>query len=400
VDKKRVNDQFDMKPMYTCSRRGFLRWGVGMAVAGPWALSHALEAEIPARPIPAEHLANAKAAIAECRGYGPEVKESMKKCFDLLGGIGSLVKNKTVTVKVNFTGSPYETLFGRPPGETYLTHGATAIALASLLLEEGAKRVRFVECAYYRKSMEEVMEMVGWDVKSLLALGNVEGENTRNLGFGKKYSEIKVPEPGYLFHSFQLNHSYEDTDVLVSLAKLKNHTIAGITLSMKNLFGITPCSIYGDDAGTEDAIQARGSMHGGGRWGKEIALPGLKEKLSRDAGYVVPRVIVDLCAACPVHLAVIDGITSMSGGEGFWSRGIKPVTPGVLIAGLNPVSTDAVGLAVMGYPDPRAERGTAPFEQGDNHLLLAERAGLGTADLAKIDVRGLPIEKVRYPFQS
>jgi len=169
---------------------------------------------------------------------------------------------------------------------------------------------------------------------------------------------------------------------------------------MKNLFGITPCSIYGDDAGTEDAIQARGSMHGGGRWGKEIALPGLKEKLSRDAGYVVPRVIVDLCAACPVHLAVIDGITSMSGGEGFWSRGIKPVTPGVLIAGLNPVSTDAVGLAVMGYPDPRAERGTAPFEQGDNHLLLAERAGLGTADLAKIDVRGLPIEKVRYPFQS
>lgn len=400
MDPKKEKYQFDMKPLYPCSRRSFLRWGVGMAVAGPWALSHALEAEIPARPISAEHLANAKAAITECRTYGPEVKESLKKCFDQLGGIGSLVKGKTVTVKVNFTGSPYETLFGQPPGETYLTHGATAIALASILLEEGAKRVRFVECAYYRKSMEEVMEMVGWDVKSLLALGNVESENTRNLGFGKKYSEIKVPESGYLFRSFQLNHSYEDTDVLVSLAKLKNHTIAGITLSMKNMFGITPCSLYGDDAGSEDAIQARGSMHGGGRWGKEIALPGLKEKLSRDAGYVVPRVIVDLCAACPVHLAVIDGITSMSGGEGFWSRGIKPVAPGVLIAGFNPVSTDAVGLAVMGYPDPRAERGTAPFDQGDNHLLLAERAGLGTADLAQIDVRGLPIEKARYPFQS
>ncbi|HQH72908.1 MAG TPA: hypothetical protein PK360_12595, partial [bacterium] len=81
-------------------------------------------------------------------------------------------------------------------------------------------------------------------------------------------------------------------------------------------------------------------------------------------------------------------------------EGIKPVAPGVMIAGLNPVSTDAVGLAVMGYPDPRAERGTTPFENGDNHLLLAERAGLGTADLSQIDVRGVPLEKARYSFQS
>jgi len=29
---------------------------------------------------------------------------------------------------------------------------------------------------------------------------------------------------------------------------------------------------------------------------------------------------------------------------------------------------------------------------------LAEQAGLGTADLAKIEVRGLAIDKVRYPY--
>ena len=64
MEKKHVDYQFDRQPLYSCSRRSFLRWGVGVAVAGPWALSHALEAESPSRPVSAEHLANAKAAIS------------------------------------------------------------------------------------------------------------------------------------------------------------------------------------------------------------------------------------------------------------------------------------------------------------------------------------------------
>ena len=91
----------------------------------------------------------------------------------------------------------------------------------------------------------------------------------------------------------------------------------------------------------------------------------------------------------------------MSGGEGPWCGGVaqlKLTTPGVIIAGLNPVSTDAVGTAVMGYENARASRGTKPFHFCDNHLLLAEQAGLGTADLAQIDVRGVSIEKARYPY--
>jgi hypothetical protein len=70
----------------------------------------------------------------------------------------------------------------------------------------------------------------------------------------------------------------------------------------------------------------------------------------------------------------------------------------VLIAGLNPVSTDAVGTAVMGYANPKVTRGTKPFHFCDNHLLLAEHAGLGTADLAQIDVRGLALEKAKYAY--
>jgi hypothetical protein len=70
----------------------------------------------------------------------------------------------------------------------------------------------------------------------------------------------------------------------------------------------------------------------------------------------------------------------------------------VIIAGLNPVSTDAIGTAVMGYDNPRAVRGTKPFDFCDNHLLLAEQAGLGTAELGRIDLRGMSLEKARYPY--
>ena len=70
--------------------------------------------------------------------------------------------------------------------------------------------------------------------------------------------------------------------------------------------------------------------------------------------------------------------------------------PGVLIAGTNPVTTDAVATAVMGY-DPRADRGTAPFRTCDNTLLLAEGHGIGTTDLKRIEVRGVPIAAGAVP---
>ena len=54
-----------------------------------------------------------------------------------------------------------------------------------------------------------------------------------------------------------------------------------------------------------------------------------------------------------------------------------------------------LGTAVMGFENVRAERGTIPFKPGDNHLVMAEPAGLGTADLARIDAAGEPIAKVR-----
>jgi uncharacterized protein (DUF362 family) len=107
--------------------------------------------------------------------------------------------------------------------------------------------------------------------------------------------------------------------------------------------------------------------------------------------------VADLVKARPIDLQIVDGIESIAGGEGPWIQGIHRVQPGVLLAGLNPVSTDAVAAAVMGY-DPRAPRGTAPFRTCENTLLLAERHGVGSADLRRIDVRGVPIAGAMYRY--
>ena len=352
-----------------------------------------------ATPPSIAHRRGAKAAIVACRSYGPEVRASLNKCFDLIGGIGPLVKNKTVTVKINLTGTDWTPFLGKPVGETFMTHYATAMALGASLFAAGAKRVRFVESTASKDALETSLTAAKWDVPSLSALGKVEFENTRNLGKSKRYAHFRVPTGGYMFSSLELNHSYEDTDVLVSLCKLKNHCTAGVTLSMKNLFGLPPNTLYGSDTG-EDAVGVRAPLHNPKGFEKR-QFPGIKAgEFSAEPTWRVPRITADICAARPIDLAIIDGITAMRGGEGPWCLNIskvEPTTPGVLIAGFNMVSTDAVGTAVMGYENPRAT-GTKPFDFCDNHLLLAEQAGLGTADLSHIEVRGLAIEKARYPY--
>ena len=201
-----------------------------------------------------------------------------------------------------------------------------------------------------------------------------------------------------MFSSFEVNRAYEDTDLLVSLARLKQHGTTGVTLTMKNMFGITPNSMYGGQPGDEDSLAGRGPIHDPRRY-VDLELPGLKPEFeATEAGVRVPCTIADLCAARPVDLAIIDGISAMTGGENLYSSGPKTriVRPGVLIGGRNPVAVDAVGTSVMGF-DPRAVRSGA-FARCDNHLLLAEQKGLGTADLRRIDVRGLTLDDARHPY--
>ncbi len=72
------------------------------------------------------------------------------------------------------------------------------------------------------------------------------------------------------------------SDFVVSLPKIKTHHWAGVTLSMKNMFGIVPGTKYG--------------------WPKNV----LHWK-------GIHRSIIDICATAPVHFVVADGIIAMEG---------------------------------------------------------------------------------------
>jgi uncharacterized protein (DUF362 family) len=375
----------EVTPMPKTSRRQFLRDTLAVGVALPL---------IQRRPAPSSAV-----AIARCRTYGDaEVRAALATCFDQLGGLDRLVRNKTITLKVNLTGQSFSPFMNRPTGETYMTHFATVYHFSALLFGAGARRVRVVESTGRRAPLEATLTEAGWDLTALGALGTVVYEDTRNRGSASTYAHLVVPH-GRMFSAFDLNRAYEETDVMVSLAKLKQHITAGVTLSMKNMFGLTPSSMYGGKAGDEDATAGRGAIHDPRRY-VDLELPGLKtDFLSTEAGVRVPNTIVDLCAARPVDLAIIDGITSITQAESryFQDSSMRVVSPGVIIAGTNAVSVDAVGAAVMGF-DPRAARGSLPFARCENHLLLAESAGLGTADLSRIDVRGLAVADARCPY--
>ena len=219
------------------SRRNWLRMA-GSAVAGAYL----------ARPV--LHAADAPATrvtVAKCQTYDPAVLvPTLNRMFDQLGGLPRIVRGKTVAIKINLTGATTYRLGYLPAEETHYTHPHVIAATVHLLSKAGARRIRILESPWSTADpIEEVLLQSNWEPRDILsAAPNVEFENTNFLGNGKKYVACRC-RTAATFPGFDLNHSYHDCDVFVSIAKMKEHLTAGVTLSMKNCFGITPCTIYG-----------------------------------------------------------------------------------------------------------------------------------------------------------
>ena len=350
----------------------------------------------------------APVATARCRTYNPsELAPVLDGMFDKLGGLGRLVKGKTVAIKLNFNGGPTVRLGHLPLGDTHWPHPDLLAVTMHLMARAGVYRVRLVEGAAAPRTdpFEEHMMDANWDPWQFLRVApRVEFENTNYTNAAGKFTRLTVPNGGLLFPAYDVNHSYADCDVFVTIAKYKDHPTTGVSTVMKNLFGLTPLTAYGNGAGKwEDNDLVYGNdriqiLHRGSRQPAMGALPELDPKSPRDDGYRVPRIIADLTAARPVHLAILDGVKTMAGAQtpDPWCT---PVEPGVLIVGTNVVNTAAVAVAAMNY-DPRAPKGAVPFERSDNKLLLAEQLGVGSADLSRIEVIGPSIKEVMFDFRA
>ncbi len=339
-------------------------------------------------------------AIVRCRNYN-DFRPKLATAFDKIGGIERLVRGKTVGLKLNLTGNPKN--FPLTPDLPYRTNGETVANTVYLLAKAGAKRVRIIESFFPATEDLSLWARYGIDVNAVNNMGTkVDWENVQNLGKYKQYVRLKVPWGGYMYPAYHLNQAFVDCDVYASLSKLKNHWIAGVTMSMKNNFGDTPCSLYGGDCGpdgNEHPTKERGAVL---HQGKTKAPAGVDAELHpdspRDPGYRVPRIVVDQVSIRPIDLAIVDGVETVRGGEGPWlPGGVEKMTPGVIIVGRNPVCVDSVGMGVMSY-DPRADRGSSPFIRGDNTLKLAEAVGIGTTDLNRIEVVGLSIKEAKIDF--
>ena len=142
----------------------------------------------------AKEAPTAPVAIARCASYDDNLSSTLQTMFDQVG-LDRMVANKTITIKLNLTGSPSQRFQGKPLGSTHYTHPKTIAAMIAQLDRAGAKRIRLVEsCAATAGPLEEYMLDSGWNVRSLQIGGNASQARVREHQRFGKIQEVRTSE--------------------------------------------------------------------------------------------------------------------------------------------------------------------------------------------------------------
>jgi uncharacterized protein (DUF362 family) len=248
------------------------------------------------------------------------------------------VKGKTVLLKPN--------LVGLDPLGVINTHPAVIAAARECFLRLGAAQVLVGDGPALDRDTEAIVESVrlreytGQLAGAFVDLNVDDVEHVVLKTHASRLKELYLPKTAL------------GVDFLVSMPKLKTHHWAGVTLSLKNMFGIVPGSCYG--------------------WPKNVL---------HWAG--IDRAILDINAAARPDFAIVDGIVGMEGNGPIQGT---PKASGVLVFGNDPVAVDASCCRVMGLKP-----------EGVQYL---SRAGtlLGHLQVDKIQQVGEQIASVRTPF--
>ncbi len=167
-----------------------------------------------------------------------------------------------------------------------------------------------------------------------------------DLNSDERMNDVKIPDPLSL-KSINIAKTAMEASCIISVPSLKTHSMARTTLCMKNLMG---------------TIQPKGIMHSK-----------LHQKIADLVSLFRPK----------MKFQLIDGII---GSDGF-ELGGNPVQMDLIVAGEDPVAVDRVGSAIIGYDLDKII-----------YLSFAEKKGLGTADLEKIEIIGKSINEVFHRF--
>jgi len=248
------------------------------------------------------------------------------------------VKDKTVLLKPN--------LVGLDPLGVMNTHPAVIAAARESFLRLGASQVLIGDGPAMDRDTEAIIEsvrlreFVGPLARTFVDLNVDDVEEVVLKTQASRLKELYLPK------------TVLGVDFLVSMPKLKTHHWAGVTLSLKNMFGVVPGSCYG--------------------WPKNIL---------HWAG--IDRAILDIIAAVRPDFAIVDGIMGMEGNGPIQGT---PKACGVLLFGDDPVAVDATSCRVMGLNPVKFK--------------YLARAGtlLGHLGAEKIQQGGESIASVRKPF--
>ena len=178
---------------------------------------------------------------------------------------------------------------------------------------------------------------------------------------------IPVPDPngtGVTWlqreEGFYVSKTLLECDKLINVPVMKTHDIPGVTTIHKQYVGTYMQNAYGSSWG-------KGGLHS-------------------DGNDRVPQGFMDLFSYRPTNYAVVEGIW---GTEGNGPQTGDDVKLNVIVAGGDPVATEAVVAEIMGFN---------PYDI--YHLHLSAAKGFGTWDKHQIQVVGRSIPEVRRPFRK
>ena len=199
------------------------------------------------------------------------------------------------------------------PGNAINTHPLLVLAAAESFRRLGAKSVLVAEGPGHQRDTQLVLSQSGYQQ-------SLRDEKIRFVDLNRD-ELIRTPlRASYTgMKDLWLPRTVLEADFLVSMPKIKAHHWSGVTLSMKNMFGVVPGARYG--------------------WPKNILhWKGIQES------------ILDLCATVPIHFVIADGIVAM---EGNGPLNGTPRTLGKIVLADDPVAADATCARLMGFHPER-----------------------------------------------
>lgn len=316
-------------------RRAFLKGLLG-AAAFP-GLACGREAPPPYDPGDFPRPPRSRVALLRAEGYGEGLAGRVREGLRLLE---LPVRGRRVVLKPNFV--EYD------PEGVINTHPLLVGAAADAFLRLDAAEVVVAEGPGHRRDNEAVVTASGLEAvlrERRVRYVDLNWDATRPVHLRSRFTAL-----GRL----HLPRTVLEADLLVSMPKMKTHHWAGVTLSMKNLFGIVPGAIYG---------WPKNPLHWAG----------------------IDASILDLNAALEVpRFAIVDGIVGMEGDGPLLG---EARASGLLAMGEDYVAVDASCARAMGLRPDRVP-----------HLAAAGRF-LGHLDAARIEQRGERLDAPERPFR-